>query len=171
MPVKTPKDMFLTLLSDVRQGTDRITKFFEETLQFVQDPEIKQAWEARIYVNKQVLNKLDYCFELIGEQPVKLTGRLYEVFADDFRREIMEIQSPVARHMFILAKASHLTHFRIAEYKTLIAAADLAGNYGVGVLLETCLADKLAFVERNTRLIHKIVEAKVGEKMAARSAA
>jgi hypothetical protein len=35
----------------------------------------------------------------------------------------------------------------------LIAMADVTGHFGVGVLLESCLADKVAFVERTRRLI------------------
>jgi ferritin-like metal-binding protein YciE len=115
-------------------------------------------------ISDQILAKLDQCFKLIGEQPVKLTGRLHDVFVEDFRKELAEIQSPRARHLFILAKALHLIHFRIAEYVALTAAADVTGHYGVGVLLESCLADKLAFVERTRRLIRKIVEAKVAER-------
>jgi len=49
----------------------------------------------------------------------------------------------------------------------LIATADLTGHHGVGVLLERCLADELAFVERNRRLIRKVVEARVEKRMAA----
>ena len=49
----------------------------------------------------------------------------------------------------------------------LIAAADLTGNFGVGVLLESCLADKLAFVERTRHVIRRIAEAKVRERLAA----
>jgi len=47
----------------------------------------------------------------------------------------------------------------------------VTGHYGVGVLLESCLADNLAFVERTRRLIRKTIEVKVTEKVAARSAA
>ncbi|HXY14248.1 MAG TPA: hypothetical protein VEI26_07095, partial [Terriglobales bacterium] len=68
---------------------------------------------------------------------------------------------------FILAKLIHLTHFRIGEYVALVAAADLAGHHGVGVLLESCLADKLAFVERTRRLIRRIAEERVAERLAA----
>jgi ferritin-like metal-binding protein YciE len=75
------------------------------------------------------------------------------------------------RKLFILAKASHLLHLRIAEYKALIAAADLSGHYAVGVLLESCLADKLAFAERTQRFIREIAETRVAEKIAARPAA
>lgn len=171
MPVKSPKEMFVLMLSDVRQGTKRVTEIFEEIGEVVQDPAIREALEARVFVSRKILDTLDQCFKLIAEQPMELSGRLYDVFLEDFRRELGEIQNPAARNLFILAKASHLIHFRIAEYKTLIAAADLSGHYGVAVLLESCLADKLAFVERTKRLIQNIAEIKIAERIAARSAA
>jgi ferritin-like metal-binding protein YciE len=164
MPVNTPKEIFVRLLSDVRQGTERTTKVFQEIAQLAQDPDVKEALEARVFISDQILARLDQCFKLIGEQPVKLSGRLHDVFLEDFRRELAEIQSPVARHLFILAKAVHLIHFRIAEYVALTAAADLSGHYAVGVLLETCLADKLAFVERTRRLIRSVAETRLAER-------
>jgi ferritin-like metal-binding protein YciE len=164
MAARDPKEVFVQLLSNVRQGTERTTKVFQEISQIAQDPDIKEALEARVFVSDQILARLDECFKLIGEQPMKLSGRLHDVFVEDFRKELAEIQSPAAKHLFILAKALHLIHLRIAEYVALIAAADLSGHYGVGVLLETCLADKLAFVERTRRLIRHMVESKVAER-------
>jgi hypothetical protein len=43
----------------------------------------------------------------------------------------------------------------------------MTGHYGVGVLLESCLADKLAFVERTRRLIRNLIEGRVAAKLAA----
>jgi ferritin-like metal-binding protein YciE len=163
MAVRDPKEVFVRPLSNVRQGTERTTKIFQEISQIAQDPDIKEALEARVFVSDQILARLDECFKLIGEQPVKLTGRLHDVFVEDFHKELAEIQSPAAKHLFVLAKALHLVHLRIAEYVALIAAADVSGHYGVGVLLESCLADKLAFVERTRRLIRHIVETKMAE--------
>jgi ferritin-like metal-binding protein YciE len=62
-------------------------------------------------------------------------------------------------------------HLRIAEYRSLVAAADLSGHFAVGVLLETCLADKLVFVERTNRLLQQLTGSKMAEKIAARSVA
>jgi hypothetical protein len=59
---------------------------------------------------------LDECFRLIGEQPMKTTGRIHEVIVEEFRRELSEIQSPTARHLYILSKLQQLTHMRIGEY-------------------------------------------------------
>jgi hypothetical protein len=47
------------------------------------------------------------------------------------------------------------------------AAADVTGHYGVGVLLESVLADKLAFLERDRRIIRHIIEGKIAERVAA----
>jgi ferritin-like metal-binding protein YciE len=167
MTVKSPKELFVTLLSGARHNTERSTKIYQEISQAAQDPEIKQALESRAWISEKDLSAIDRCFKLIGEEPVELSGRLQEVFAEDFRRELAEIQNPIAKHLFVLAKANHLIHLRIAEYVALVAAADVTGHYGVGVLLESCLADKLAFVERTRHLIRNFVATKLAAKVAA----
>lgn len=167
MPIKNPKEVFVMLLSDARQNTERAAKIYSEISQVVQDPDIKEALEARAFVSDKSLSQIDQCFRLIGEEPVKMSGRLQEVFVEDFRKELAEIQNPVARNLFVLAKATRLVHFQIAEFVALVAAADMTGHYGVGVLLESSLADKLAFVERTRRLIRHLVEQKIAAKLAA----
>jgi len=167
MAANTPKEVFVLMLSNVRQGAERTSKFFQELSQIAQDPDIKEVLEARVYVNDKIMATLDQCFKLIGEQPVKTTGRLQEVFIEDFKREVAEIQSPVAKHLFILSKAIHLIHVRIGEYVALTAAADLTGHYAVGTLLETCLADKLAMAERTRRLLRTVIETRMVERKAA----
>lgn len=166
MAIKTPEELFIRLLSSVKQGNERTTKIYQEFAQVAEDPDIKEALEARIFISEKILATLDRCFKLIGASPVKVNEQLADAFMEDFRRELSEIQSPAAKKLFILAKVNHLVHFRIAEYVALIAMADVSGHYGVGVLLESCLADKLAFVERTKRLIKNLVEVKVLERMA-----
>lgn len=167
MAVKNPREMFVKLLSDVRRGTEQSTKIYEEISEAAERPEVKEALQARVFISEKILATLDQCFNLIGEKPVKVTGRLQEVLVEDFRRELAEIENPVARHLFLLAKANHLLHFRIAEYNILIAAADMTGNYAIGVLLESCLADKLALAERTRHLVRNIIETKRSERIAA----
>ncbi len=167
MPVNNPKELFIKMLSDVRQRTEKTTKIYEELAQVVEDPHIKEALQSRAFLQDKILSSLDRCFQLIGAKPVPLSGRMQEVFVEDFRNELAEIQAPAAKALFILIKANHLMHLRIAEYIALIAMADVTGHLGVGVLLESCLADKLAFVERTRRLIRHAIEMKHEIKLAA----
>ncbi|HTV04756.1 MAG TPA: DUF892 family protein [Acidobacteriaceae bacterium] len=171
MSVNDPKELFVQLLSGLRQGTERSIAIYQEISKLAENPDVKEALEARAFISEKVLATQDQCFKLIGEKPVKVNSRLQEVFVEDFRKELAEIQNPAARHLFILAKAVHLTQLRIAEYMALVAVADITGHYGVGVLLESCLAEKLAFVERSRRLIRNVIEAKVAEKIRGKLAA
>lgn len=157
MPIKTPKELFVSMLSDLRQGAERSTNIYEQLGQAAQNQEIKEALDAREYVSGQILSRIDECFRILGEKPAKANGKLQEVFLEDFRRELNEIQSPVARRLFVLSKAIRLMHLRVGEYVALIAAADATGHPAVGVLLESCLADKLAFVDRTRRLVREAV--------------
>jgi len=167
MPVKTPKEMFVQLLSDVRQNNEKATKIYEEIGQIAREPEVKEALEARAFASQQILAKLDECFRLIGEKPVKSDSRLYDAFVEDFRKELAMIEAPAVKKLFVLAKLRHLAHFRMGEYVALTEAADVAGHHGVGVLLETCLADKLAFAERTRRLLRHVVEHRIAERAGA----
>lgn len=162
MRVENPKELFVLLLSNVRQGTERATGIFQELAQAVEDADIREILEARIFESQGILDRLDRCFSLIGEKPVKVSGRLEDAMAKDVRGELAGIRSPLAKRLFTLAKAVHLTYLRLGECMAVIAAADMTGHYGVGVLVESCLTDKLAFVERTGRLIAEIAEGRHG---------
>ena len=164
MPIKNAKELFVSMLSNVRHGTERSAAIYQELGELAQNAEIQEALAARAFVSQQTLGKLDEAFKLIGEKPVNVSGKLHDVFVEDFRRELAEIQSPEAKRLFVLAKANHLSHMRTAEYVTLVAAADVSGHHGVGVLLESCLGDHLAFAERTKRLIRHVIEAKVAAR-------
>ena len=171
MSAKTPREVFIMLLSNARNQTERSVKAYEIIGQHAENPDVKEALKARAFVAEENLRALDECFEMLGEQPVQLSGKLQEVFVEDFKRELSEIQSPVARQLYILAKATHLAHLRFAEYAALVAAADATENYGVGVLLESVLADKLAFLERDRRLVRHLIAGRIKERLAERIAA
>lgn len=167
MPVKTPKEVFLLLLSHARQGTERSIKVFQELSRMVENPDAKEALEARAFVSNNMLSQIDRCFELLGESPVKIEGRLQEVVAEEFRKELAEAQNPLAKILLILARAAHLAHLRIAEFQILTAAADLTGHFAVGLLLESCLAESITFMERTRRLVRNLVEERLTERLAA----
>ena len=113
MAVTDPKELFVLMLSDLRHGTERSNKILQELSEIAQEPEVVEALQARIFMSGHTLNTLDECFKIIGEKPVKVTGRLHEVFAEDFKRELAEIKSPETKRLFILAKAIRLAHLRM----------------------------------------------------------
>jgi ferritin-like metal-binding protein YciE len=167
MSVKNPRELFVLLLSEARQNTERSAKIYKEISQQAQDPDIKEALESRVWIADKDVSAIDRCFQLIGEQPVQLSGRLQESLVEDIRKELTEIESPVAKAIFLLARSGYLSHSRVAEYQTLVEAADLSGHYAVGILLESCLADKLVFIERTRRVIRNLLSTKLAARVGA----
>lgn len=161
MSIKTPKELFVHMLSDLRHGAERSHQVYDELGKMAQNHEIKEALDTREFITLQILSRLDECFRLIGEKPVRRDRRLYDLFIEDCRNELAEIHAPAVRKMFVLSKASRLMHLRIGEYTALIAAADVLDRPAVGMLLESCLADKRAFAERTSRLIREHVRESV----------
>ena len=172
MSIEDPKEVFVTLLSEVRQNTEKAAELHKELAQMVQDhPQIKELIEARAFMAAKTLEHLDHCFKLIGVRPVIVAARHHEVFMEELRKGLAEIKSPIARHLFILAKLAHLNHIHIGEFEALIAA-DVTGHHGVAVLLEGAKAARVAFAEHVRHLARRIVEARVVErKIAAERAA
>src|ERR1700751_454719 len=121
MPIRDPKEVFIMMLSDVRRNAERSTKFYDELGKLAQDEDIKAVLQARELISNSILTRIDECFKILGTQPVKLEGKLNDIFVEDFRREFAAIESPAARRLFVLAKLSHLLHFRIGEYVALTA--------------------------------------------------
>jgi ferritin-like metal-binding protein YciE len=167
MLVKNPREIFVMLLSDLRQNTERSAKFINEISQQAQDPDVKEALDSRAWITEKDLAAIDKCFQMIGERPAQLSGRLEDMVVEDFRKEVAEIQNPAAKLVFLLSKVNRLIHLRVAEYEVLVEAADLSGHYGVGVLLESCLADKLVFIERTRRMIRKAIETRIAARATA----
>jgi len=73
MSPKTPKDVFLMLLSNVRSNTERATLIYEEIGKAAEETEVKEALGARAFTSKQILAKIDECFRLIGEKAGEYT--------------------------------------------------------------------------------------------------
>ena len=87
MPIKNPKQIFVLMLSDLRQGSEKTTSIFQNLAQLAEDADIKQALEARTFVSQKVVETLDQCFKLIGEEPVQLSetrSRIYDALAEAY---------------------------------------------------------------------------------------
>ena len=71
----TPKEVFLMLLSNVRNETERQSTIYQEIGKHAEEPEIKEAIESTGFrVQDGFLAKLDECFRIIGEKPGTSTG-------------------------------------------------------------------------------------------------
>ncbi len=166
--IQNAEDLFVTILSNVRSREGRKQQWLKEMSQDVQNPEVKQILDARSFVQNEIVSTLDECFKHLGKQPVQTEpSQFKETWLEDFRRERDSIQNPTLKGIYTLHKVMDLVDLHRAAYVGLIAMADASGHYSVGALLESSLADKIAFVERNRRILREMVEQAVAGKMKA----
>ena len=163
--LEDPKEVFVMLLSEARQNAEKAVELHKELAEMAGDhEEIKELIEAHAFIAAKTLEHLDHCFKLIGARPVVVKARLHhEVFVEELRKHLAEIKSPIARHIFFLAKLAHLNHIRTGELEALLAA-DVTGHHGVAMLLEASKAARVAAAERTRHLARQIVEIKVLER-------
>lgn len=158
MPIQEPKELFVKILSDLRQHEFGLTDSLNTLRENIQDKDTKEYFESLIYLTEKNVETIDRCFKMINEKPVKSDDTLKELFIENFKKEFSEIQSPLVKILYFINKANHLMNVRAGEWVTLIAMSDISGNRGVGVLLESCFTQKAAFVQRARRRIRYIVE-------------
>lgn len=158
MPVKEPKDLFVKILSDLRQHEYGLAGTLNALRENVQDKDIKDYFESLIYLSEKNVETLDKCFKMINEKPVKTDDKLKDLFLEDFKKEFSEIESPLVKVIYFTAKANHLMNVRAGEWMTLIEMSDISGNRGVGLLLGSVFAQKVAFAKKARRRIRTIIE-------------
>ena len=71
MAIQDPGGLFVMLLSNVRHGAEHATNLYHEMSDRADNPEIKEALNARAFVSDKALDTLDECFEIIGKEPMQ----------------------------------------------------------------------------------------------------
>ena len=57
MPITTAKELFVSMLSELRHGAERSQKIYQELGEAAQNPEIKEALNARGMISSQMINQ------------------------------------------------------------------------------------------------------------------
>jgi len=158
MAYNNPKELFVKMLSDVRESESNLTTAFKELRETAEEQGAKDILDSLVFLQDKNLVTLDQCFKQIGAQPVKTDDKFINMFIESFRKEFTEIQSPVAKTLFVFAKLNHLINFRISEYMTLIAMSKRSDYRGVGLLLNNILAPRIEFLEYSRHKIKDYAE-------------
>ena len=108
MSVNSPHELFVFMLNSARQSTRPTTRIFQELGEAAENAVFKEALEAGVFVAEGVVEK-DQCFKLMADRPVILRdGRRRSL--SRISEELAEIYPPIARQLYILAKANQLAH-------------------------------------------------------------
>ncbi len=153
MRVQTPMELFVLLLSSVRENAVLHSATLEHMIGLLQDSSVRDGLQPTYVALDKTLAKVDRCFDVIRESPVAVRSDVYSVMMMEMRAALADINAPEVRRLYVLSKIHQLNYLRIGELLAVIAAADATEHRGLGVLLESCLVEKLAFMDATARLI------------------
>ena len=164
MPIRSPEDLFITVLSHLHSAETRTKAVCDELSQMAEDPNVRKWFELNSYLEGQHLANVEQCFKMLGKQPVQAEGRWVDVFAENFRNVWYAIKSPEMKALYLLISIRKIQNLHIAEYGTLAVMAAYAGYADVAVLLERNREDKIAHLERSNRMLLNRARQKLGEE-------
>ena len=156
MAIQNAEDLFVSMLSHLHASEGRLQRVCEEMSKVAENDNVKEALEVRGFLTKQAVSSIEECFRILGRQPSEPSTRFEEVWLENVRNVLKEIESPVLKGMYIIHKIRELQNLHVAEYRGLVAMAYLAENYPVATLLARNLADKVEFIDRTDELIREI---------------
>jgi ferritin-like metal-binding protein YciE len=156
MAIQSGEDLFLTILSRVHESEKRLLSAVQELSHMAEDKYVKDMLDVRAFLTQQEVSNIEECFRLMGKQPVPTDTRFHEVWLEDTRRELQEIQLPILKGLYIVTAIHRIQNYHIAQYAALITMSEYAGYDAVTTLLRRNMADKMEFIERTNEFIREV---------------
>jgi ferritin-like metal-binding protein YciE len=167
MPIQNPQELFVWMLSDCRRREERGKIVFDELSKVTEDPELKEILETWSFLKDKTVSTIDHCFKLMNKQPVETRGRIHDAILEDIRNDLSVIQNPMVKTLYVAHKIAQMMRLQATEYLALTTMADVTGHYAIGALVETCLADYMAFAERAKRRVGEFIDSQITMRRAA----
>jgi ferritin-like metal-binding protein YciE len=136
MPMKTPQDLFVHELSDIRSAEQIIVQMLGEAQGMVQNPQLKQGLQKHEQETRQQIQNLDQIFQLMGTKPHPVQCRAVEGLRQGLTEVRQSQPSPQVLDGVIVDGAAKTEHYEIAAYTGLLKQARAMGQPEAARLLE-----------------------------------
>ena len=158
MPMKTPQDLFIHELSDIRSGEQIIAQTLSEAQGLVQNPQVKQGLQKHEQETRQQIQNLEQVFQQLGAQPHPITCHA----AEGLRQSLMEVvqsqPSPQVLEGAVVAGASKTEHLEIAAYTGLVEKARAMGQTEAARLLEQNLRQEQNMLQQVEQVSQQLTQ-------------
>jgi len=159
MGVKSFQELLVDELKDIYDAERRLVRALPKMIKGAHDPALRSALENHLTETEGHVDRLERCFEQLGEDPARKTCKAMEGLLDEGDSLLKESDDGRLRDAAIIAAAQKVEHYEIATYGTLRDWARQLGQNDIATTFQTTLdeeerADKLLTVlsaELNTQ--------------------
>ena len=155
--IQSPQQLFLLQLAEMYDIEQRLTQVLPELAQEVQNPEVKEAFSQHLQETQQHVRNLEQCFQILGQQPVAMPNHTVVGLKQDHDSFMQQFQpSDSILTMFDLNAGCQSEHLEIANYNSLIDAANNLGFQQCVPLFQQNLQQEEAAAQRLSTIAHQL---------------
>lgn len=150
--INTLKELLVDELRDIYHAEKQITKALPKMIKKATSEELSAAFEKHLGETEQQIERLEQCFELLGEKVRGKSCAAMKGIIDEANEALDQEMSPAVMDAVLVASAQKVEHYEIASYGTVMTWAESLGLCDVASLLSETLDEEKATDVKLTRL-------------------
>ncbi len=156
------RDLLIHELRDLYDAEHRIRKALPKMRKAAGSEELKEAFAAHLQETVGQIERLERCFDLLGQKAKRKKCHGIMGLIDEGREEMEEDANQAVLDAALIGAAQKVEHYEIASYGTARTHARLLGNTEVADLLQATLDEEGA----TDQLLTTLAEAGINEAAA-----
>lgn len=140
--MNTLKELLVDELQDLYNAENQLVKALPKMAKTAANAELKEGIEAHLEETRGHVDRLDRCFELLGEKAKGKTCHAMKGLVEEGKEAIDEDAPDEIRDAKLIGAAQRVEHYEIAAYGTARAFAEELGEDEVAKLLQETLDEE-----------------------------
>jgi ferritin-like metal-binding protein YciE len=155
--IQSPQQLFLLQLCEMYDIEQKLTQVLPELAQEAQNPQAKEAFSQHLQETQQHVRNLEQCFQILGQKPVAMPNHTVVGLKQDHDSFVQQFQpsGPILT-MFNLNAGCQSEHLEIANYNSLIDAANNLGFQQCVPLFQQNLQQEEAAAQKLSTIAHQL---------------
>jgi Mn-containing catalase len=140
------KELLVDQLQDLLHAERQLTGALPKMAEAANHPKLKEAFEKHLIQTQAQLERLQQCFDLLGEKAEAKPCKAMKGLVDEGEETIKEGQekAPLPADLALIAAAQRVEHYEISAYGTAKSLARQLGQFECARLLSHTLGEEEA---------------------------
>ena len=147
--MQTAHELYIHELNDMYSAEQMLVEALPEQAEAANNPQLKKAFESHLAQTQKQVERLQRCFEEIGEEPEDEECKGMKGLVEEFRSFVQEKEpSPDILDHFACGAAAKVEQYEIKGYESLIELAESMEHNQAVKLLNQSLKEEQSTLEK-----------------------
>lgn len=147
--MQTAHELYIHELNDMYSAEQMLVEALQEQAEAANNPQLKKAFESHLAQTQKQVERLQRCFEEIGEEPEDEECKGMKGLVEEFRSFVQEKEpSPDILDHFACGAAAKVEQYEIKGYESLIELAESMEHNQAVKLLNQSLKEEQSTLEK-----------------------